>query len=471
MSTMAATRYDAVVVGSGLAGLTLTLSLAQLGLKVALVEKTDKLGGNSIKASSGINGAPTRFQEPGDSVELFAQDTMKSGKGRSKQELVNVLANNSADAVHWLSDECGVDLSAVAQLGGHSFARTHRGKGSLPPGFAIVSALMKKIEGADNVDVLKKTTFKGFRKHSDFTADGIEVEDGEKNRRTLLANNIILATGGYSADFTSSSLLRRYRPDLVHLPLTNGQQTTGDGQKIAELHLDADLIDMDAIQIHPTGFVQLKNEETINSKWKFLCGELIRAIGGILLSPNTGARFVNELTTRDNVTEGVFQHCANDNGHAVCIIAVSEEDYIKAKPHIDFYMSQNLMFKGDAKDVTTKLAAIASGRLAPEKIEQGLRQYNEAIGNDDLGRPSFGNPFGTQFYYGFVTPVLHFTMGGVSINDKAQILTKSGKQMKNVFAIGEVSGGLHGGNRLGGSSLLECVVFGRKVAQQISALY
>ncbi|PYD06960.1 hypothetical protein DND62_31755, partial [Pseudomonas syringae pv. pisi] len=133
---------------------------------------------------------------------------------------------------------------------------------------------------------MKKTTFKGFRKHSDFTADGIEVEDGEKNRRTLLANNIILATGGYSADFTSSSLLRRYRPDLVHLPLTNGQQTTGDGQKIAELHLDADLIDMDAIQIHPTGFVQLKNEETINSKWKFLCGELIRAIGGILLSPN-----------------------------------------------------------------------------------------------------------------------------------------------------------------------------------------
>ncbi|KAF3994154.1 hypothetical protein FT663_00124 [Candidozyma haemuli var. vulneris] len=471
MSTMAAAslrHYDAIVVGSGLAGLTATLSLAQNGLKVVLIEKTEKLGGNSIKASSGINGAPTRFQEQGDSVDLFAQDTFKSGKGLSKPELVDVLTKNSADAVHWLSDECNVDLSAVAMLGGHSFARTHRGKGPLPPGFAIVSALIKKIEAAENVEVLKSTSFHGFRVHSDFVADGVEVEDESQNKFHLLAKNIVLATGGYSADFSSSSLLERYRPDLLHLPSTNGQQTTGDGQKIAEKQLSAKLIDMDAVQIHPTGFIQLKNDETALSKWKFLCGELIRGIGGILLSPKTGSRFVNELTTRDNVTEGVFQSCANDNGKSICVIAVSEKDYLKAKPHIDFYVSQSLMFKGDADDVASRYKGISSVEIDPTKIKKGLEDYNNAIGNDDLGRTSFGNPFEHEFYYGFVTPVLHFTMGGIAINEKAQVLTELGQPMSNVYAIGEVSGGLHGANRLGGSSLLECVVFGREVAKKIS---
>lgn len=467
MVTASMRHYDAVVVGSGLAGLTATLSLAQKGMKVALVEKTDKLGGNSIKASSGINGAQTRFQEPGDLVSLFAQDTLKSGKGRSKPELVDVLASKSADAIHWLSDECNVDLSAVAILGGHSFARTHRGKGPLPPGFAIVSALIKKIEDAKNVDVLKLTSLRGFRIHSDLEADGVEVEDSE-HKSTLLSKNIVLATGGFSADFSSSGLLQQYRPDLVHLPLTNGQQTTGDGQKFASKQLNARLIDMDAIQVHPTGFIQLKDELTIHSKWKFLCGELIRGIGGVLLSPRTGARFVNELTTRDNVTQGVFENCLGDDGNAVCVIAVSEEDYLKAKPHIDFYVSQSLMFKGTAEDVA-ELAKKINAPIDPKSINAGLEKYALDIGRDLLGRSSFGNQFGETFYFGFVTPVLHFTMGGVAINDQAQVITDSGKPMLNVYAVGEVSGGLHGANRLGGSSLLECVVFGRKVAEEISA--
>lgn len=466
MVTVSMRHYDAVVVGSGLAGLTATLSLAQKGMKVALLEKTDKLGGNSIKASSGINGAQTRFQEPGDLVSLFAQDTIKSGKGLSNAQLVDVLSKNSADAIHWLSDECGVDLSAVAMLGGHSFARTHRGKGPLPPGFAIVSALIKRIEAAKNVDVLKLTTLRSFRIHSDLVADGVEVEDPD-HKFTLLSKNIVLATGGFSADFSSSSLLQRYRPDLVHLPLTNGQQTTGDGQKLAEKQLNARLIDMDAIQVHPTGFIQLKDDLTVGSKWKFLCGELIRGIGGVLLSPNTGARFVNELTTRDNVTHGVFESCQSDSNTAFCVVAVSEEDYLKAKPHIDFYISQSLMFKGNVVDVASRAKQISSKPIDPEKLAGGLKEYNLAIGNDKLGRTNFGNPFGKDFYYGFVTPVLHFTMGGVAINDHAQVITDSGEPMQNVYAIGEVSGGVHGANRLGGSSLLECVVFGRRVAEKL----
>ncbi|KAM9886647.1 hypothetical protein OXX69_013672, partial [Metschnikowia pulcherrima] len=117
------------------------------------------------------------------------------------------------------------------------------------------------------------------------------------------AENVVLATGGFSADTDSQdSLIRQFRPDLIDLPSTNGQQTTGDGHRLANFGLDAKLVQMDQIQVHPTGFVQLKDATTKSSKWKFLCGELIRGIGGILLSSKTGKRFVDELSTRDNVT-------------------------------------------------------------------------------------------------------------------------------------------------------------------------
>lgn len=462
-------KYDAVVIGSGLAGLTASLELSQNGARIALVEKTDKLGGNSIKASSGINGAPTRFQQKGDSPALFAEDTFKSGKGLSKPDLVDVLTKNSADAVHWLSDELKVDLSSVARLGGHSFARTHRGSGKLPPGFAIVSALTKKIESSSNIDIFKLSVFKGFVEPSDTSCKGIVIDEDSKTQE-LLADNIVLATGGFSADFSSSSLIQRYRPDLLELPSTNGPQTTGDGQKIVESQIDGNLIDMDQVQVHPTGFIQLKDESTKDSKWKFLCGELLRGIGGVLLSPKTGGRFVDELTTRDNVTKGVFDNCLVGK-NAVSILALSKEDYLKAPSHVDFYVFQNLMFKGTAEELVEKLKLVVETDISAADIKHGLAAYNDVVatGQDPHHRHDFGNKFDDEFYFGFVTPVLHFSMGGIAINNQGQIVTKKGNTMENVFAIGEVSGGLHGANRLGGSSLLECVVFGRHVAKHISS--
>lgn len=465
--------YDAIVVGSGLAGLTASLELQAKGLSVALIEKTDKLGGNSAKASSGISGAPTRFQDPneGDSVESFRGDTLKSGKGLSNPMLVDILTKNSADAINWLSDKFNVDLTAVARLGGHSHSRTHRGSGALPPGFAIVSALSKRLQESSNVEIMKLCRFQGFLKN-DGKVDGISVSNSDNENLSVNGKNVIIATGGYSADFTDqASLLKRFRPDLVDFPSTNGQQTTGDGQKFAERDLGAKLLHMDQIQVHPTGFIQLKDRDTIHSKWKFLCGELMRGIGGILLSPINGKRFVNELTTRDNVTQGILSHCMiSKDRPAISIIVIGEEDYLKAKSHIGFYMSQQLIFKGTYADVLNKLETVIPGHnLSADDIEAGLEEYNRKITSvDDLGREYFGNSVGPEFYFGFITPVLHFSMGGIEINENAQVVTTSGKVEENVFAIGEASGGIHGGNRLGGCALLESVVFGRHVANYIT---
>lgn len=462
--------YDAVVVGSGLAGLTASLELLSKGFSVALIEKTERLGGNSAKASSGINGVPTRFQDPaeGDSVVSFVEDTIKSGKGLSNVKLVDMLTRNSADAMHWLTDKYAVDLSSVTALGGHSHARTHRGSGKLPPGFAITSALSKRLQGS-SVDTMTLSQLSKFIKENSKVV-GIEIESADHVKSSVFGQNIILATGGFSADFTgTSSLIKKYRPDLLHLPLTNGQQTTGDGQKIAKRDLGAKLIQMDQIQVHPTGFIQLKDASTVSSKWKFLCGELIRGIGGILISLKNGERFVNELATRDEVTNHIISHCTtHEDQPAVAIVVVGEKDYQKAPSHIDFYASQQLMFKGGVSEMLERLKAIKDHSISEATVTQTLQLYNKAkVFGDSLGRSKFGNDIDDTFYFGFITPVLHFAMGGIEINENAQVIAESGC-LDNVFAIGEVSGGVHGGNRLGGSSLLECVVFGRQVANYIS---
>lgn len=465
--------FDAIVVGSGLAGLTATLELLAKGMTVALIEKTDRLGGNSAKASSGISGAPTRFQSPNeaDSVRSFYEDTLKSGKGLSNPALVDIMTKNSADAIHWFADNFNVDLSATARLGGHSHARTHRGSGPLPPGFAIISALSKKLQESSNVEIMKQCSFTGFQKDGS-KVSGIHVSCQESDVSEVSGQNVILATGGFSADFTDqASLLKRFRPDLLDFPSTNGQQTTGDGVKFAERDLNANLLHMDQVQIHPTGFVQLKDESTVTSKWKFLCGELIRGIGGILLSSVNGERFVNELTTRDKAADGILTNCLiSADQPAIAIIVVGEEDYLKAKPHIGFYMSQQVMFKGTYEDVLEKLKMVVPNHnIAEATIKASLQKYNKLIeSGDDLGRVHFGNAIGDEFYFGFITPVLHFSMGGIEINQNGQIVTTDNKVVQNAFAIGEASAGVHGANRLGGCALLESVVFGRHVADFIT---
>lgn len=461
-------KYDVIVIGSGLAGLTSSVKLLESGLSVALVEKAEKMGGNSIKASSGINGVPTKHQKPEekDSVEEFYKDTIRSGKGLCNNDLAHKLTEDSAKAINWLSEECKVDLSVVARLGGHSFARTHRGGSNLPPGFAIVSTLMKKVQLSEKVALFTLTRFLDFIQE-DKSVVGIKAKDEKESQNlNLYAKNVILATGGICADLSGDdSMIKRYRPDLLEYPQTNSPLTTGDGQKIAELSLGANLIQMDQIQVHPTGFIQLKGQDTIHSKSKFLCGELIRSIGGILLSPLTGKRFVNELTTRDEVTKSVLASCGKT---PVAAIVVSEEDYEKAPAHIKFYMSQSLMFHGTASDLAEKFKEILPDfQLTPSALADGISEYGEHIGNDVYKRSHFGSAIGEKFYFGFITPVLHFSMGGIETNQDSQVKTQKGVTIPNVYAIGEVSGGVHGANRLGGSSLLECVVFGTRVSELI----
>jgi succinate dehydrogenase/fumarate reductase flavoprotein subunit len=186
----------------------------------------------------------------------------------------------------------------VSRLGGHSQPRTHRGTEKFP-GMTITYALMSAFEdltvsNPERATLLKKADVKKLIKENGVV---VGVEFLHKGKTVKEYGPVILATGGYAADFTETSLLKKYRPELWDLPTTNGDHCTGDGIKIC-LDIGANSIHMDKVQVHPTGLVDVKEPD---AKVKFLAAEALRGVGGILLDGN-GNRFADELGHRDYVT-------------------------------------------------------------------------------------------------------------------------------------------------------------------------
>ncbi|KAI9831555.1 MAG: hypothetical protein M1819_004785 [Sarea resinae] len=449
----------AIVVGSGLAGLSAASQLITHKVPVHLLERAPKPGGNSIKASSGINGAPTRFQPVADNA--FYDDTVKSAGSalaslrEQRESLISTLTKSSAAAVNWLVDDKGIDLSRVAQLGGHSLPRTHRGSGQTPPGAAIVTTLLKSLK--DN-ELFHLDTGCQVTKvlHSGSEVQGVEYtcEGGETK---VLHGPVVFASGGFAGD--AEGLLAKYRPDLAGFPSTNDPR---EGSQKLLTEVGAQLLDMDLVQVHPTGFVDPK---TPNAPLKWLAAELLRGEGGLLLM--NGKRFVNEMETRQHITDAILRTPAVDESpHQWDVqVVLDEGSYSAAPSNIDFYIFKGLMRK-------TTVAELADSALA------AIQDYADAAAGkkaDTFGRKTFGEwstkkiTPETVVYIARVTPVVHFTMGGVIISENSEVLNAEGKPIKGLWAAGEVTGGIHGANRLGGSSLLECVVFGRIAGDQAAA--
>merc|ERR1719199_2418574 len=241
-----------VVVGGGLAGVSACNTVVENGGRTVLIDKSSFCGGNSTKATSGINGSATRAQKAKgieDSPELFTADTLKGGAKRP--ELAKLLCENSGPDVEWLMDKFGLDLSLVARLGGHSQPRTHRGAERFPGmtiTYALIQMLEKCAENSDRAKIICKARATRFLMNNAKDCVGVEYEYGGK----ILQEHgpVIVCTGGFGADFTSDSLLAKYRPDLMHLPTTNGEHCTGDGIKMG-VEVGARTIDLEWVQVHP----------------------------------------------------------------------------------------------------------------------------------------------------------------------------------------------------------------------------
>ncbi|CAK7226790.1 hypothetical protein SBRCBS47491_006349 [Sporothrix bragantina] len=468
-----------IVVGSGLAGLAAASAALRSNAKaVVLLERAVKPGGNSIKASSGINGAPTRFQSQPPLDTTFFSDTVKSAGKRipssapeqtRRKGLIKVLTDKSSSAIDFLADDIGVDLSVIAQLGGHSVARTHRGAGKTPPGADIVTRLLKKLQndkrfqlrtGCEVTKLISTTESSGPGARPKVV--GVKVRSGDEI--TSLAGPVVFATGGFAGD--TDGLLAKFRPDLAGIPSTN-EPRPGMHNLLTEI--GARLVDMDSVQIHPTGFVDPLSQD---SHLKFLAAEMLRGEGGILLY--NGKRFVNELGTREQVSHAIMQ--LNPNLGPLkqwkVQILLDPGACTAAGSHVAFYEWKGLLSRKKVSELD-------------ETTRDTVKNYSLAVAKhipDVFGRSAFGHwtlaggqeDNEKEVCVGWVTPVTHFTMGGVVINEKGQVLASSLEAddevvIPGLWAAGEITGGIHGDNRLGGSSLLECVVFGRIAGEQAAS--
>ena len=311
--------YDLIIVGSGLAGLTAAFESNKLfngEKKILVLEKMPKFGGNSAKATSGINMLNTPLQEKEgvkDSYEIFYKDTMKSGKNLWQPKLVSTVVNDSHLLYDFFTKEIGSDISKLGILGGHSVARTHRPTKETI-GYHLADTVYKKVKEIKSIQIIfNATVYELITDEKKTSINGIKynLNENTKNIIELKTKSVILATGGFGHDFDSEdSLPKEFVPDKMKFPTTNGKQTQGIGVKIAR-KIGIGLTDMSQVQIHPTGFVNLDDRYAKN---KILAPELLRGVGGILINQK-GERFCNELGTRDYVSQKIIQNCemAKDN--------------------------------------------------------------------------------------------------------------------------------------------------------------
>lgn len=348
---------------------------------------------------------------------------------------------------------------------GHSYPRTHRGHDAKFPGMAITYALMQRFEELaekepERVSLIKKANVKSINMDGQ-RATGVTYEFG--GEQTSIDGPVVLATGGYAADFTKDSLLKKHRPDTFDLSTTNGNHATGDGHKML-INIGANDIDMDKVQVHPTGLVDPKDP---TAKTKFLAAEALRGEGGLLLN-NKGERFVDELQHRDFVSNEMWKQ--KEQGLWPIRLVLNSKASNTLDFHTRHYSGRGLMKKMTGKELAKE---IGCGEGALNKTFTAYNKYANGEEQDPHKKKFFHNfpvEVNDDFHVAQMEPVLHFTMGGIEINDQAQVLNAQGKPFEGLFICGELAGGVHGANRLGGSSLLGCVVYGR-VAGSSSSKY
>lgn len=484
------------MVGGGLAGLSAAIEATRVDRKlhVTILEKLDACGGNSAKASSGMSAAVTNTQLLNgveDSPQEYLKDTLSSGDNLSDNALAMKLVANSPAAIDFLQ-AFGIPMDVLCQCGGHSHSRTHRSSsepGSRPMniGFRIMKTLreavseMERITIQHNTHVVKLITEEdGSRQVVRGVSVVVKDRDGKEDPQDLYADAVILSAGGWGADSdTEDSLLKEFRPDLAGMATTNGDFTKGEGVKMARA-IGAGLVHMDKVQLHPTGFVDPRDPLAIS---RILAAEALRGSGGILLNA-TGLRFASELGRRDTVThailgeEGRFTMPQSvvrefeEKGLSLpdpeslpkvaYLVLDDEAETLFGKDQMGFYRFKKL--------ITTfpNAEAVAEEfNLPAENVRSSLEAYRQQAveGADPFGKSVFPSKFANggdgPLHVGVIAPTIHYCMGGLAFDTEARILDTEGQPIPNLYGAGEVTGGLHGENRLAGNSLCECVVFGR----------
>ena len=479
---------DVVVVGAGGAGMTAAITAAAEGKSVVILESQSMVGGNSVRATGGMNAGKTVYQDENefgesagvektlktaaekyadnetitalaktvseqwaayqanptgyfDSVELMELDTMIGGKGINDPELVETLCANSADAIDWL-DEHGITLHNVSSFGGASVKRIHRpvnaeGK-TVSVGSYMIPLLQENCEKA-GVKMMLDTTATEILTDANGAAVGVKATGASGETVTVNAKAVVLASGGFGANL---DMVVKYKPELKGFMTTNAPGIQGQGIEMAQA-IGAATVDMDQIQIHPT----------VEANTAALITEGLRGDGAILINEE-GQRFIDEVGTRDVVSAAEI---AQTGSYSWLVVDQAMAD---ASSVIQGYIKKGYTVTGATYEELGKAMGVDAAAFA-----ETMEKWNgcvEAKNDPDFGRTSFANPLNTAPYYAVkVTAGVHHTMGGLKINANTEVLNEKGEVIPGLFAAGEVTGGVHGANRLGGNAVADFTVFGR----------
>ncbi|KAF1298465.1 flavocytochrome c [Enterococcus sp. JM4C] len=432
--------YDVVIVGAGGAGMAAAIQAKEAGANPVILEKMPVAGGNTSKASAGMNASETKFQKDQgieDSNDKFFEESLAGGGGTNDQELLHYLVDNSSAAIDWL-DSMGITLDNLTTTGGMSEKRTHRPSDGSAVGGYLVDGLMKNIHEREiplfvNADVVKIN-------EKDGTVTGVNVKIGEEEK-TVSSKAVVVTTGGFGANM---DMVVENKPELKGYVTTNQAGSTGDGIKMIEA-LGGQTVDMDQIQIHPT----------VDQTKSLLITEAVRGEGAILVSQE-GNRFFNEMETRDKVSAAII---ALPEKSAYLIFDAGVKERVKA---IDFYEEQGLVKSADSLEALAKEINVSE-----DNLQTTVETWNKAVADKkdaEFGRETaMDNDLSKGPYYAIaIAPGIHHTMGGVKINTNTEVLNTENKVIPGLFAAGEVTGGVHGNNRIGGNAVADIIIFGRQ---------
>lgn len=448
---------DVLVIGAGGAGFSAAVTAKEEGAKsVLLAEKLPFVGGNTMLCSGLINAVdPERQNKLGikDSKELHLKQTLDAGDNRANPELVKILTDNALDSVHWLEAHGMKFKDEVYQAYGALYPRTHVPVEAKGQGY-----IKAMVEAAKKVGVNVQTNLKLIsfirEKPLEGRVLGALFENAKKEKVYIRAKAVVLATGGFAANREMRS---KHDPRMYSLTTTNNAAaSTGEGL-LAAKDIGAYLIGMDYIQCNPG-----------TPPGKKYRGVLHLDVSRYIFVGPDAKRFVAEDERRDVLRDAIlnlpekFGYTVVDNDGFLHNDAVVQETTKKMVKEGEAWTADSI------EELAKKMG------LNPTALKKTVDEYNSYVDSkkDPIGKNERNlnhKIIKPPFWACYSAMSVHHTMGGVQINTKTQVLDDKGNVIPGLYAAGEVTGGIHGTNRVGANAVADIFTFGRIAGKNAAA--
>ena len=459
----AATDFDLVAVGAGMAGHCTALAGAQAGARVALLEKTGQYGGSTAMCGGALAFAGTDIQRErgiADSAELLEEDLMKAGRYRNDRALVHEYAVRQHDAYRWLQG-LGIPFDQVSLSGSQSVPRNH---GTDPK--AALALLHRHALASGRVDFRTHAAARRLLTEGEGDARrvvGVELADGTPLRAR---GGVVLATGGFSR---AADLVERFVPQLRAARPMGGEGNTGDGLRMAWA-LGADLVDMG----HAKGTFGAPVEAPAPGH-EGRAPRIVSAMyRGAIVVNRGGRRFVDESVSYKVIGDRCLQQ---DGAVAFQVFDQQVMDQSSPLPSVADYAAA--LAAGQLRTAPTLAALAGELGIDAARLQRTVERYNAACDGrepDEWGRTSLSTGFGRPTrvergpFYGIAcTTGLTSTYCGLRTDTTGRVLDVFGRVIPGLYAMGELVGGFHGETYMSGSSLGKGCVFGRIAAADAAA--